>query len=201
MSEPHQIPQPLEKTPGGSSLQQYALDHIHYAGPSRGPAEQTEKRCPRVAQYMFGPADSRTGSGSARSRLPSGRSLSRSRAASLVKEWHAETKNLATVDSGPRGRQVVLYKLADTCTTLTRQYRGAVGNVARALRGALVGPPIDATNIRRYFGDLEGFGAIKDLITIVTRGVPVKVAPARADLERALRYDNHRSAAEHLPAI
>ena len=29
----------------------------------------------------------------------------------------------------------------------------------------------------------------------------MKVAPARADMERALRYGNHRSAAEHSPAI
>ena len=150
---------------------------------------------------MFGPVDSRTGSGSARSRLSSGESLSRSRAASLAKEWHAETKNIETVDSDPRGRQVVLYKLADICTTLTRQYRGAVGDVARALGGALVAPPIDATNIRRYLGDLKGFGAINDLITIVTRGVPVTLAPAGADLRCALGYGNHRSAAEHSPAI
>ena len=177
------------------------LDHIHYAGPSRGPAEQgqTEPRCPRVAQYMFGPVDSRTGSGSARSRLPSGESLSRSRAASLVNEWHAKTKISRRSTRTPE--VVVLYKLADICTTLSRQYHGAVGDVARALGGALVAPPIDATNIRQYFGDLKGFGAINDLITIVTRGVPVKVAPARADFERTLRYGNHRSDAEHLPAI
>ena len=118
-----------------------------------------------------------------------------------MKAWHTETKNLETVGSDPRGRQVVLYKMADICTTLLRQYLGAVGDVSRALGGALAAPSIDATNIRLYLVDLQGFGAINDLITIVTRGVPVTLAPAGADLRRALRYGNHRSAKEHFPAI
>ena len=104
-------------------------------------------------------------------------------------------------DLDARGWQVVLYRLADICTTLTRQYRGAVGDVARALRGSLVAPPVDALNTQRYFGDLKGFSATNDLITLVTKGVPVKIAPVGGGLDLALRCGNHRSAAEHLPSI
>ena len=120
---------------------------------------------------------------------------------SKIKEWHAEKRNLDEADLDARGRQVVLYKLADICTTLTRQYRGAVDDVARALEGSVVAPPVDALKIQRYFGDLKGFRAINDLITLVTKGVPVKAAPVEGELDRALRYGNHQSGAEHSPAI
>ena len=187
----------------GYHLNQSALDHMHIAGPNQWPAEQgrVEPRRPRVTQYMFVPVESRAGSGSARSRLPDEESPSRPRAKLLVKEWHAEKQNVGEADLDARGRQVVLYRLADICTALTRQYRGAVGDVARALGGSLVAPPVDALNTQRYFGDLKGFGAINDLTTLVTKEVPVKAAPVGGRLDRALRYGNHRSAAEHLPAI
>ena len=61
---------------------------------------------------------------------------------------------------------------------MTRQYHGAVGDVARALGESLVAPPVDALNIQRYFGDLKGFGAINDLITLVTKGVPERQPPS-----------------------
>ena len=58
----------------GYHLNQYALDHMHSAGPNQWPAEQgrVEPRRPRVAQYTFVPVESRVGSGSARSRLHDG---------------------------------------------------------------------------------------------------------------------------------
>ena len=62
-------------------------------------------------------------------------------------------------------------------------------------------PPVDAAHIQRYFGDVKGFGAIDELVTIVTKGVPVKAAPRGSRLDRALKYGNHRSAVEHLLAI
>ena len=74
-------------------------------------------------------------------------------------------------------------------------------DVARALGGSLIAPPVDVLHTQRYFGDIKGFGAINDLITLVTKEVPVKAAPVGGGLDRALRYGNHRSAAEHLPAI
>lgn len=67
--------------------------------------------------------------------------------------------------------------------------------------GALEAPPADATEIQRYFGNLKGFGAIDELITMVTREVPVKAAPPGAPLDRVFQYCNHTSATQHLPAI
>ena len=110
-------------------------------------------------------------------------------------------QNFGEKNLDARGKQVLLYKLADICPTLTRQNNGVVGDVARVLGGSLVAPPVEAAQIRRYFGDLKGFGAIDELITIVTRGVPVKAAPPGVGLDRTLQYVNHRSAAEHLPVI
>ena len=63
-------------------------------------------------------------------------------------------------------------------------------------------PPVDAAHIQRYFADVKNvFGAIDELVTIVTSGVSVKAAPRGSSLGRDPQYDNHRSAAEHLPVI
>ena len=81
-----------------------------------------------------------------------------------------------------------------------RDKRGVVGDVARAI-GSLVAPPIDPVHIRRYFGDSKGFGAVEELVRIVTGEVAVHAAATGADLERALQYGNHPSVNEHMPAI
>ena len=82
-----------------------------------------------------------------------------------------------------------------------RDKRSVVGDVARAIGGSLVAPPIDPVHIRRYVGDLKGFGAVDELVRIVTGGVPVHAAATVADLERTLQYGNHPSVNEHLPAV
>ena len=74
-----------------------------------------------------------------------------------------------------------------------------MGDVVRALGGSLAASPVDATHSQRYFGELKRFGAIDDLITIVTKGVSVKAAPSGAGLPHALHYGNHRNVAEHSP--
>ena len=61
-----------------------------------------------------------------------------------------------------------------------------MGDVARAIGGSLVAPSIDPIHIRRYFGDLQAFGAVDALVTIDTGGVPVNAAATGVDLERAL---------------
>ena len=78
--------------------------------------------------------------------------------------------------------------------------RGVVGDVARAIGGSPVAPPIDPVPIRRYFGDLKGFGEVDELVSEVTGGVPVHTAATGEDLERAMQYGNHPSVDEHLPA-
>ena len=84
---------------------------------------------------------------------------------------------------------------------MMRQQRVVVGDVARSVGGGLAAPPVDPTQIQRYFGNLKGFEAIDELITIVTAGVPVHAAATRVELDHALQYGNHRSANEYLPAI
>ena len=69
---------------------------------------------------------------------------------------------------------------------MTREKRGIVDDVARAIGRSLVAPPIDPTHIQRYFGDLKRFGAVDELVTMVTSGVPVNTAVTDVDLERAL---------------
>ena len=110
-------------------------------------------------------------------------------------------QNFGEKNLDARGKQVLLYKLADICPTLTRQNNGVVGDVARALGGSLVAPPVEAAQIQRYFGDLKGFGAIDELITIVARGVPVKAAPHGVGLDCTLQHGHHRRAVEHFPVI
>ena len=104
-------------------------------------------------------------------------------------------------DLDARERKDVLHTLANICTTMMRDKRGVVGDVARAKGGSLVAPPIDPRHLRRYFGDLKGFGAVDELVTIFTVGVPVNAAATGVNLERALHYGNHRIATEHLPAV
>ena len=84
---------------------------------------------------------------------------------------------------------------------MTRDKQEAVGDVARAIGWSLVSPPIDPVHIQRYFGDLKGFGAVDELITIVTGGGTVNAAATGVDFSNALQYGNHRSVTEHFPAI
>lgn len=76
-----------------------------------------------------------------------------------------------------------------------------MGAVARSLGGSLVTAPVDPGKIRRYFGDLKRFPKIEDLITIVSRGVPVMAPSTQAEPKGASQYGNHRSVEEHLPWI
>ena len=138
--------------------------------------------------------DARESIESARSRLPNGESRSRKRADSLVQQWHAEKEKLGKNDLDAREREELLYTLANICTTVMRDKRGVVGDVARAIGGSLVAPPIDPVHIQR-------FGAVDELVRIVTGGVPVHAAATGADLERALLYGNHLSVNENLPAV
>ena len=75
------------------------------------------------------------------------------------------------------------------------------GDVARAVGGSLAAPPIEPTRIQRYFGDFKVFGAVDELVMIVTHGVPVNPAATDVDLERALQNGNYRSFIEHSPTI
>ena len=94
-----------------------------------------------------------------------------------------------------------MYKLAEFRTDLTRQRLGVMGDVARALGEALVAPSVNPEQIQRYVGEPKGFINIDELITIVTRGVPVRAVYTDASLDRALQYGHHRIVTAHRPAI
>ena len=115
--------------------------------------------------------------------------------------WHKGKSVLGKTDLEQPERERILHRVAEICTSMMRDNRGRVGDVARSLGGIMVTPPVDPDYIRRYFGELKGFPKIDELITIVSGGVPVIAPPSQADLESALRYGNHRSAEEHLPLI
>ena len=121
----------------------------------------------------------------------------------MAQQWHAEKEKLGKNDLDAREREELLYTLAIICPTVMRDMRGVVGDVSRARGGSLVAPPIDPVHIRRYFGDLKGFGAMEELVRIVTGGVPVHAAAtsAESDLEGALQYGNHPRVNEHVPAV
>ena len=119
----------------------------------------------------------------------------------MVQQWHSGKEKLGKDDLDAREREGVLYTLANVCITMMREKRGVVGDVARAIGRSLIVSPIDPTHIQRYFGDLKGFGAVDELVTMVTGGVPVNAADTEVDLECTLQYGNHRGVSEHLPAI
>ena len=90
-------------------------------------------------------------SGSARARLPDGEWCIavdlRSRV--QVQKWHAEKAKLGKESLNLKVKNIedILYQLADIFTTMMRQQRGVVGDVARSVGGGLVAPPIDPTQI------------------------------------------------------
>ena len=119
----------------------------------------------------------------------------------MVRTWHKEKAHLAMENLDARAIQELLYRLAGLCTDRARCKRGAVRDVTTALGGSLIAPPVDATKIQRYFGEIKAFGAIDKLITIVTKGVPVQAVRLRRGLERSLLYGNPRSVAGYMPVI
>ena len=114
----------------------------------------------------------------------------------MVQQWHAEKEKLGKNDLDAREREEPLYKLANICTTVMLDKRGFVGDVGQPIGGYI--PGCTTVHIRRYFGDLKGFGAVEEL---VTGPVPVHAAPTGENLERELEHENHPSVNKHLPAI
>ena len=120
----------------------------------------------------------------------------------MVKQWHDEKDKLGqVVDSQEEQNCCTSY---DTCTAIIQEKQRVVGHEAQLIGGSLVVPPIDKrthSTLQRYFGDIKGFGAVDELVMIVTGGVSVNAVAFGADLERALQYGNHSSVTENLSAI
>ena len=84
---------------------------------------------------------------------------------------------------------------------MIRGKHGGVGDVPRRIGGSLVAPQIDPVHMQRYFGDLKGFEAVDERVTIVAEYVPVKAVASGTYLERAFWNGNHSGVTEHLPTI
>ena len=110
-------------------------------------------------------------------------------------------RKLGKDDLDARERQDVLHTLANICKTMMRDKRGFVGDVARAVGGSLVAPPIKPYTYGDTSEKFKGFGAVDELVTIITGGVPVNGVATGVDLKRVLKHGNHRCATKHLQTI
>lgn len=119
----------------------------------------------------------------------------------LVAGWHEERKSLKNPQLTQKDTEHTLYRMAGLGRRMMSKHHGVVGNVARALGGSLVTPPVDLAEIKRHFGDNKGFPKIAELLTMISGGVPVVTALSTIDLSAALEYGNHRSVAKHMPLI
>ena len=63
-----------------------------------------------------------------------------------------------------------------------------MGDEARSIGWSLDASAIDPIQIRRYVGELKAFGAVDDLISIVTGGVSGNATTTDAHIERELEY-------------
>ena len=151
----------------------------------------------------FVSVDARESSGSARSRLPYGESLSRNR---TERGTHGTTMAFRKRKTGKRRsrrtrkRRCALYagqRLHNHDAREARS-RGRCCTSNRKVTDCITDRSHTHTAILRR---LEGFGAVDELVTMVTGGVPVNAADTEVDLECTLQYGNHRGVSEHLPAI
>ena len=101
-------------------------------------------------------------------------------------------------DFGIEEKKRIISELANTCTQLVRLHGGKLGDVAKGIGGTLVSPPLDA---EQYFGNINRFPAIDDLLEVGANGVPARTTRSEPDLAKALQYGNHRCIEEHVPKI
>lgn len=91
----------------------------------------------------------------------------------------------------------IIKSLAVTCATLARMNKGRNGDVARGIGGTLVSPPLNVSDVTRYFGDVKYFPHLDKLLRIVRHGVH-DTATTQTNLEMTLEYGNHSSISNHL---
>ena len=124
----------------------------------------------------------------------------KNKSADLKTEWLEKKSKLAAA-AQTKVKKRLIYEMADTCTHLARLNGGRIGDVARGIGGTLVSPPLNVSDVKRYFGDVKKFPQVDDILRVVQHGVPAETKQSQADLKTALEYGNHRTIQDHLPQI
>lgn len=119
----------------------------------------------------------------------------------LASQWRKLQNNLNSSSLDTTAQKRLLARIAAVGSQLATALYDHMGNVANALGGTVVSPPVNVSDVQRYFGDIKKFRLINELLEIRSTGVPVKTSSMKADVLKALEYGNHRSAQEHLPQI
>ena len=73
-----------------------------------------------------------------------------------------------------------------------------MGGVVVGIGGTLVSPPLSVDQVKHYFGDVQGFPEIDELIDIIQYGVPMNSTVTNLDPTRALQSDNQSGVREHM---
>jgi len=118
----------------------------------------------------------------------------------LVKRWETVKNELYTTSLAKK-QKYLINQLATIGTELLKTNNGSIGDVAKGIGGTLVSPPLNVSDVKHYFGVVKKFPMISELLHIIEKGVPVKTSQSKYDLEKALKYGNHRSIQEHLPRV
>ena len=76
--------------------------------------------------------------------------------------------------------------MADTCTQLAGPNGGRIGDVARGIGGPLVSPPLNVSDVKRYFGDVKQFPQVAELLRVVQHGFHMETEQSQADFKKML---------------
>ena len=77
--------------------------------------------------------------------------------------------------------------MAGTCTQLAGLNSGRTDDVARGIGGTLVSPPLNVSDVKRYFGDVTHFSQVVDLFRVVQHGVPPRNQTFTSRLQEGAR--------------
>jgi len=91
--------------------------------------------------------------------------------------------------------------MADTGSDMMKLHEGRLGDVALAIGGTLVSPPLELNDISEYIGDKNGFPQIEKLLELVGEGATARTGSTEANLTSALKYGNNRSIDECLSQV
>ena len=64
--------------------------------------------------------------------------------------------------------------MADTCTQLAGLNGGRIGGIARGIGGTQVSPPLNVSDVKRYFEDVKYISQVVELLRVVQYGVPAQ---------------------------